>query len=214
MSEAEDFYQALARSFSPHGSLTPTQIGELFRHYSLLVRWNETLNLTSVRGLEDAVVRHYCESLFLAAHLPGTPLSAIDAGSGGGFPGIPLAVLRSNCRVTLAESRQRKAVFLREATRHLPNVQVAACRFEELSMTFDWVVSRAVKWAPVLKWASGGGRASSVALLLGRDDAVAAVASGGLDRHETIPLPWGLRRVLVVGNTVPRGTIPAVPRGT
>ena len=95
------------------------------------------------------MLRHYCESLFVAIHLPEEPVSVLDVGPGAGFPGIPMAILRPDCRFTLAESHQRKAVFLREATRHLSNVRVAARRAEEAAGAFDWVVSRAVKWPDV-----------------------------------------------------------------
>src|SRR5437868_3656406 len=86
-------------------------------HYNLLLRWNTVLNLTGITDLDTAVERHYCESIFLAAHLPAGPLRLADIGSGAGFPGLPIAVLRPDCMVTLIESHQRKSVFLREASR-------------------------------------------------------------------------------------------------
>ena len=97
--------------------LSPAQVSALDAHYQLLLRWNRTLNLTRVESLEEAVERHYCESVFLASHLPAGPLRVADIGSGAGFPGFPVAVARPDCQVTLIESHQRKAVFLREASR-------------------------------------------------------------------------------------------------
>src|SRR5581483_9324513 len=97
-----------------------------------MVRWNKTLNLTRVESLEQAVERHYAESLFLAAHLPVGALRIVDVGSGPGFPGFPVAVVRGDCAVTLVESHQRKAVFLREASRPLENVEVVAKRAEDV----------------------------------------------------------------------------------
>ena len=111
----------------------------------MLVRWNKVLNLTSIRTLEEAIERHYGESVFLAAHLPAGVLSIADVGSGAGFPGIPIAVVRPDCRVTLIEAHRRKAVFLREAARDLPNVTVIADRAESVHQSFDIAVSRAVK---------------------------------------------------------------------
>ena len=101
-------------------------------HYRLLLLWNRTLNLSAITGLEEAVERHYCESLFLGAHLPPGSLAIVDIGSGAGFPGLPVAVLRPECSVTLIESHQRKAVFLREASRGLPGVRVVAKRAEDV----------------------------------------------------------------------------------
>jgi len=110
-------------------------------HYDLLCRWNKVLNLTTIERLEEAVERHYCESLFLAGHLPESG-SFVDIGSGAGFPGFVVAAARPNCSVTLVESHQRKAVFLREASRKLPNVRVRAVRAESITESFDWLISR------------------------------------------------------------------------
>jgi 16S rRNA (guanine527-N7)-methyltransferase len=185
MTEAEEFSSILASRFAPIGQLPAGVVSELFRHYCILERWNRTLNLTTVAGMEAAVVRHYCESLFLAVHLPAEPVSVLDVGSGGGFPGVPLAILRPDCAVTLAESHQRKAVFLREATRHLRNVAVAALRAAEAEVRSDWVVSRAVKWPEVLEvaWSQG----ASIGLLLGKEDAeqlLGAAAGAGSKGRE------------------------------
>jgi 16S rRNA (guanine527-N7)-methyltransferase len=84
--------------------LSPGQVEALEAHYRLLLRWNRTLNLTSIRKIEEAVERHYCESLFLGTHLPQDLLRIADIGSGAGFPGFPVAVLRPDCSVTLIES--------------------------------------------------------------------------------------------------------------
>ncbi len=204
MTVSEDFSLTLARCFAPLRQLPAEVLRELSRHYGLLLRWNRTLNLTSIAGLEEIVVRHYCESLFLGVHLPETPVSVLDVGSGAGFPGIPVAVLRPDCPVTLAESHQRKAVFLREATRHLPAVRVAARRAEAVEQAFDWVVSRAVKWPEVLAVAQqirarAEGAGPSISLLLGLDDASDATGSPSFRWQPLIPLPWGQRRVLLIG---------------
>lgn len=211
MNEDAGFSAILARSFSPLRQLSPNSLAELLRHYDLLVRWNRSLNLTSITGLEEAALRHYCESLFVGIQLPAASVSVLDVGSGAGFPGIPMAVLRPDCRFTLAESRQRKSVFLREATRHLSNVRIAACRAEEVQGAFDWVVSRAVKWPDVLRVVRrGAGEPAgtvhpgpALGLLLGQDDAGDLVRQPLFDWRQPIPLPWGQRRVLVIGRALP-----------
>ena len=98
----------------------------------------------------EAVQFHYCESLFLGRALPSGPLTVADFGSGAGFPGIPVAILRPDLHVVLIESDARKAVFLREATRELTNVEALVSRFEDCSRRFDWVVARAVAPKSVL----------------------------------------------------------------
>ena len=127
-------------------ALTVEQEAALEAHLELLMRWNQKLNLTSIRNREEAIERHYCESLFLGSRLPAGALRIADVGSGAGFPGFPVAIFRPDCSVTLIESHQRKAVFLREASRSLPNVRVMAKRAEEVDERFDCVISRAVSY--------------------------------------------------------------------
>ena len=202
MSEAERFSGLLRQEFP---ALSAQQAAALHRHYQLLVRWNRVLNLTSVSDMEQAAVRHYCESLFLAVHLPAGPVSVLDIGSGAGFPGIPVAILRPDCAVTLAEAHRRKAVFLREATRKMCNVRVVAARAEGIGQRFEWVISRAVRWAAVLPIAT-----NHVGLLLGQRDATEAGRAAGFLWQTPLPLPWGRERVLLLG----RRAIEQVPRGT
>jgi 16S rRNA (guanine(527)-N(7))-methyltransferase RsmG len=174
-------------------ALTDEQAGVLESHYELLCRWNRVLNLTRVEKLEEAVERHYCESLFLAGFIPDTPgLRIADIGSGPGFPGFPVAVVRPQCRMTLIESHQRKAVFLREASRGLSNVRVLAARAEAVTEAFDWVISRAVSYADLAKPVKGlGGR---VALLTGAEE---PPVDWGFS-WDVLPVPGGKQRFLRV----------------
>lgn len=126
--------------------LSSRQLSALERHYQLMLKWNKVLNLTRITDEAEAVERHYFESLFLAAHFPAGAQRVADIGSGPGFPGIPVAVMRPDCEVALIEAHQRKAVFLREATRALPNVKVLAKRAEEVEGNFDWITSRGVSY--------------------------------------------------------------------
>jgi 16S rRNA (guanine527-N7)-methyltransferase len=175
--------------------LSESQIEGLTSHYELLTRWNKVLSLTSVRTLEEAVERHYCESIFAACHLPKGPVSVADVGSGAGFPGIPIAIVRHDCSVALIESHQRKAAFLKEASRGLVNVRVLAKRAEDVLETFDWVVSRAVRYSDIAGVLMRLGR--SAELLTGE---VQASELPGFEWRQTIRLPWGERRYLWIGN--------------
>lgn len=179
------FRELLVREFSPYGSLTVEQIAALEAHYDLLTQWNARLNLTRIESVQEAVRLHYCESLFVGTKLPAGPLRVVDVGSGAGFPGIPIAILRHECTVTLVESHQRKGVFLREASRNLANVKVVTDRAENLKPEYDWVVSRAVSPDDVLKLKL----ANNLALLVGSDEVP------GCELRE--PIPWGTGRYLV-----------------
>ncbi len=140
-----EFKSLLTSEFSPYGPLSSDQLTLLDQHYQMLQRWNLKINLTRINSLTDIVRFHYCESLYLANYLPGRPLRIVDIGSGAGFPGIPVAIYRSDCQIDLVESHQRKAVFLREATRNLQNVRVIAKRASDLVGSYDWMISRAVR---------------------------------------------------------------------
>jgi 16S rRNA (guanine527-N7)-methyltransferase len=166
---------------------------QLQRHYELLLHWNRKLNLISTRSEAEIIERHYYESLFLGRHLPSGPLKIADIGSGAGFPGYVIAVQRPECSVTLIESHQRKAVFLREASRDVPNIRVLAKRAEDVDERFDWAVSRAVCYVDISRTMRR--LAPRAALLTGE---VEAEDLPGYTWQDPIPLPWGEHRLLFV----------------
>ena len=129
------------------------RLGLLEAHYVKLRHWMGKMNLTSLTSAEEIVLRHYVESLWLGVRVPGWVGSVVDAGSGAGFPGVPLAVLRPELRVTLVEADRRKCIFLRESTLAIGNLDVAVERLEGWVGEVDGVVSRAVKMEEVLEFA-------------------------------------------------------------
>jgi 16S rRNA (guanine(527)-N(7))-methyltransferase RsmG len=203
------FRELLRQRLAGVASLTSHQLRTLEEHYQLLVRWNQVLNLTSIEDLAEVVERHYCESVFLAIHLPAGVLRVADIGSGGGFPGFPLAVLRPDCLLTLVEAHRRKAVFLREASRGLSNVRVLSARFEDVAEApFDRLVSRAVSYKDLKPAIKKLGHAAD--LLTGEE---APPSDLGFIWDAPILLPWGRNRFLRSG--VSRGTgTGGVSRGT
>jgi len=125
-------------------------IDQLNLYLDLLLRWNARTNLTAIREPEAIVTRHFGESLFaariLSSHLPANA-TLLDFGSGAGFPGLPIQLYRPDLRVTLAESQNKKATFLREAVRTLGlTTEVWAARAETMppNRHFDCVTLRAV----------------------------------------------------------------------
>jgi 16S rRNA (guanine527-N7)-methyltransferase len=121
----------------------------LLEYMALLVKWNRTYNLTAIRDPRAMVAHHLLDSLAVLPHLPLTSerRRLADAGSGAGLPGIPLAIARPEWRVALAESSEKKAAFLRQATieLQLSNVEVHVGRVEAWrpQLLFDVVISRA-----------------------------------------------------------------------
>ena len=151
---------------APAGKL----IQQLSVYLDLLLRWNGRTNLTAIREPEQIVTRHFGESLLLARLVPSDAQTLLDLGSGAGFPGIPIQLLRAGLCVTLAESQGKKASFLREVVRALGlPTRVHAGRAEELASEtpFDVVALRAV---------DGMGAAVQLAPRLGRQ--VLLLASG------------------------------------
>jgi 16S rRNA (guanine527-N7)-methyltransferase len=126
--------------------VTAEQSAALERFVALLLRWNEVYNLTGVRGAEEVVDRHLVESFALRAHVKGTEVA--DVGSGGGLPGVPLAIAEPQRRFTLIESRAKRVRFLRHVVGELKlaNTVVAHSRAEDLQVErpFDTVLARAV----------------------------------------------------------------------
>jgi len=184
------FQQKLAQRLQPWGTLTPEAAEKLASHYALMLKWNEKINLTRVTGVDEAVERHYAESAWCAWQMPSEFASIADIGSGPGFPGAGLAAVYPQTKVTLVESDQRKAAFLKEATRGWGNVDVLAKRAEQITgKMFDALTARAVRPADVTALLP---RLAPVAyLLVGEGDA----------GPERIRLPWGDARYLSIHRT-------------
>lgn len=177
------------------------------RYMAILLKWNEKINLTAIRDPLEILYRHFCESMFAAAAVPLERGRLADVGSGGGFPGLPLKIVRDELEVFLVESNAKKATFLAEAIRELEldRARVIVSRYEELSegvTPLDVVCSRALgEFAPFLAWA-GSERiaARQVVLWIGGGDLEEARKDRGWEWGEAIPIPQSLRRFLLVGS--------------
>jgi len=137
----------IAALLAPYIETPAALLGPLSAYLDLLLKWNARTNLTSIRDPEEIVRRHFGESLFAARHLDAATPTLLDFGSGAGFPGLPIALLRPDVAVTLAESQNKKATFLREAVRTLGlPVEVWPGRVEDMppDRQFHTVALRAV----------------------------------------------------------------------
>jgi 16S rRNA (guanine527-N7)-methyltransferase len=182
-------------------AVSAAEAGKLAAFIALLLHWNRVHNLTGIRDRDELLDRHLVESLALKSLIEGE--TAADIGSGGGLPGIPLAIVLPDRRFTLIESRRKRASFLRHAaaTLALDNVEVAHSRAEELgSRQFATVLARAVAPPPELlgiatPLVATGGR---LVLLTGADKAreIVALAEGFMPRPAAAG-PKGLKSVIV-----------------
>jgi 16S rRNA (guanine527-N7)-methyltransferase len=155
------------------------------------------------------VSRHIGESLFAGRHLarPGDLFTAADLGSGAGFPGLPLKIWAPSLRVTLIESQNKKATFLREVIRalQLKDAEVFSGRGEDLDQRFDVVTLRAVEHfeaalAAAARLLAPNGR---LALLIG--DPQVAIARNQLRQlqwSEPLAIPLSRARVLLVARNL------------
>ena len=118
---------------------------KLLQYLALLEKWNQAFNLTAIRDAGRMVSGHLLDCLSVVPYLTGTRM--LDAGSGAGFPGIPVAVAKPDIQVVLLDSNQKKTAFLRQAVAdlQLKNATVVCERVEawRTGEKFDFIISRA-----------------------------------------------------------------------
>lgn len=90
--------------------LSPAQIKKLYAHLKLLAQWNKHFNLTAITDMQKMITHHVLDSLSIAPYVRGRNL--LDVGSGGGFPGLVLAIAKPNLKITLLDSRRKRTEFL------------------------------------------------------------------------------------------------------
>ncbi len=135
------------------------QLGDLYQH------WNAQINVVSRKDIDELYVRHVLHSLGIAKVLSFKPKTKIlDVGTGGGFPGIPLAILFPECEFVLVDSIGKKIKVVNEVAQalRLQNVKAYHKRAEEVEGQFDFVVTRAVaQMKKFLPWVKGKLKAES-----------------------------------------------------
>src|SRR5260370_32805383 len=110
------------------------QVLQIQQYIELLLLWNKKVNLTAIRDPLEILYRHFCESMYAAGAIPIENGRLADVGSGGGFPGLPLKIIRPGLSVFLVESNLKKATFLAEVIRELrlTDTHVLVRLYEEL----------------------------------------------------------------------------------
>jgi 16S rRNA (guanine527-N7)-methyltransferase len=140
--------------------LTPGQLASFQCYADLLLEWNEKFNLTGIRDLDGIQVKHFLDSLSVLLAMPphaGAP-RVVDVGTGAGFPGLPLKIVRPELRLTLVEATGKKVTFCQAVVDELKlaGVTVVKARAEDLGQDpahrerYDFALARAVAEMPVL----------------------------------------------------------------
>lgn len=131
--------------------LSTEQAEMFFKYMNLLLEWNEKINLTAITDEEEVIVKHFVDSITISKYIP-TGTSLIDVGTGAGFPGIPLGIIRNDLEIVLLDSLQKRINFLEVVIRELglENIKTVHARAEEFGKNnkyrekFDVATSRAV----------------------------------------------------------------------
>ncbi|MGB9434849.1 MAG: 16S rRNA (guanine(527)-N(7))-methyltransferase RsmG [Candidatus Acidiferrum sp.] len=187
-------------------SIDDKQVLLIQTYMQILRHWNEKLNLTAIREPLEILYRHFCESMYAAVAVPEDFGRLADIGTGAGFPGIPLKIMRPELELFLVESNIKKGTFLAEVVRELelPNARVLISRYEELFeelAPLDYVCSRALgEFGPFLDWAASERLSARRTLLwIGGRDLDEVRKSPQWEWQEPISVPQSLRRYLLVG---------------
>ena len=189
--------------------LEPPVIEKFEAYLALLLRWNRRVNLTAIRDEDGILKRHFMESIACAEALPLGIATLLDFGSGGGLPGIPIALCRPEITVTLAESNGKKAAFLQEAVRVVQiGARVFAGRAKSLQEGFDCVALRAVdRMRDAVSAAQTLVNDDGWLALLTSEvevDGLMGAAGGAFSWRKSIPMPGSDRRILALGRRKPQ----------
>jgi len=186
--------------------LSPEQVVAVQEYMRILLFWNDKVNLTAIRDPMEILHRHFCESMYAAVTVPLEKGRLADVGSGGGFPGLPLKIVRPELEVYLIESNIKKATFLVEVVRELgmTDMHILVSRYEELGeevAPLDVICSRALgEFGKFLSWAgSAQVAAGQVVLWIGGRDLEEVRRCQDWEWREPITVPRSLQRFLLVG---------------
>ena len=131
--------------------LSEEQIEKFFEYMKILLEWNEKINLTAITEQEDIILKHFIDSITVLDFIKNEN-RIIDVGTGAGFPGLPIAIMREDAQVTLLDSLNKRIIFLNETIKqiNLKNVNTMHGRAEDIGQNketrekYDIAISRAV----------------------------------------------------------------------
>jgi 16S rRNA (guanine527-N7)-methyltransferase len=198
-------------------TLTPFQIrpsteqcAKIREYIRLLLKWNQSVSLTSITDPAEILARHFGESLFVCSLLPVENCRLADVGSGSGFPGLALKIASPGLSAVLIEANKKKCAFLSEVARvlELTNVEIVPMRFNDIrgDQNFaNMVTCRALGgFTKLLRWArSVLSSRGHVVLWIGGEDSTSVSATPGWIWQPAIRIPESQRRFVLIGRPIP-----------
>jgi 16S rRNA (guanine527-N7)-methyltransferase len=203
--------EQIATALSPFQvRLSGAQTAQVREYVRLLLKWNQSVSLTSVMDPLEIVARHFGESMFVSCLIPVENGRLADLGSGAGFPGLALKIANPTLQVKLIESNKKKCAFLAEIVRslELANVEILSDRFEEIRTSNDFaelITARALGgFSEILTWSK---RALSprghLVLWLGGEDSSKVPSTPGWLWQPAVRIPDSQRRFILIGRPRP-----------
>ena len=127
------------------------QLDKFYKYMQLLIEWNEKMNLTAITEPEEIILKHFIDSITILKDINDNT-KVVDVGTGAGFPGIPLSIMKQDIKITLVDSLNKRLIFLKEVVEQLKlkNIEIIHARAEEFGQNkeyrekFDIATSRAV----------------------------------------------------------------------
>ena len=194
--------------------LREEQLSAIQEYLFVLLKWNQSINLTAIEDPMEVLARHFGESLFGASVLKIGKSRLADVGTGAGFPGLPMKIASPEMELVLFEPSLKKCAFLTEISQRLKlsGVTIRRERYEEFrpqtrSDSFDFVCARALGNYPMfLPWArrvlNPSGR---VVLWLGTDESIRLGRRREFLWDAPIAIPESRRRVILIGRSASGG---------
>ena len=186
---------------------------KLVRYYEMLIEWNNRMNLTAITDPEGVVLRHFADSL-IGAELITEGASCIDVGTGAGFPGLPLKIMRPDIELTLLDSLNKRISFLDEVAKELGiDCELVHARAEDggrnprFRERFDFALSRAVASANLLaEWTLPLVKTNGASLMYkgpSADEELKGAMNALRELNSTAEIRefaavWGVRKLIVI----------------
>lgn len=147
--EKEEFFNEMQKKLTI--KLSVEQLEKFYSYMSLLLEWNEKMNLTAITEPNEIILKHFIDSLTILNEINNNS-KVVDVGTGAGFPGIPLSIANESLKITLVDSLNKRLIFLQEVIDklELKNIEIVHSRAEDFGQNkkyrenFDIATSRAV----------------------------------------------------------------------